>query len=144
MARGLALKHLFEHKAIAIGDGELIVGEKGDGPKGAPTYPEICIHSLQDLDILDSREKIPYAADAGIRRAYEERVIPFWTGRSLREKLLQEVDAEWIDAYEAGVFTEFMEQRAPGHTVEGGHIYRQGHGRLHPGDRRGHGRLGLL
>jgi pyruvate formate-lyase/glycerol dehydratase family glycyl radical enzyme len=33
---------------------------------------------------------------------------------------------EWKDAYEAGVFTEFMEQRAPGHTVLDDKIYRRG------------------
>ncbi len=33
---------------------------------------------------------------------------------------------EWHDAYEAGIFTEFMEQRAPGHTVADGKIYRKG------------------
>jgi len=34
--------------------------------------------------------------------------------------------AEWLDAYEAGVFTEFQEQRAPGHTVLGDKIYKKG------------------
>ena len=126
VARGLSLKYLFEHKTLHLGADELIVGEKGEAPKGAPTYPEICIHSMQDLEILDSREKIPYAAGDAIRQAYEEEIIPFWSGRSLREKLLAEVDEEWIEAYEAGVFTEFMEQRAPGHTVDGGKIYRKG------------------
>ena len=33
---------------------------------------------------------------------------------------------EWKDCYEAGLFTEFMEQRAPGHTVADGKIYQQG------------------
>jgi formate C-acetyltransferase len=33
---------------------------------------------------------------------------------------------EWKDAYEAGIFTEFMEQRAPGHTVLDDKIYRKG------------------
>jgi formate C-acetyltransferase len=33
---------------------------------------------------------------------------------------------EWKNAYEAGVYTEFMEQRAPGHTVLGDVIYRKG------------------
>jgi len=32
----------------------------------------------------------------------------------------------WLDAYDAGIFTEFMEQRAPGHTVAGNKIYRKG------------------
>ncbi len=33
---------------------------------------------------------------------------------------------EWIDAYEAGVWTEFMEQRAPGHTAGGERIFKMG------------------
>jgi formate C-acetyltransferase len=33
---------------------------------------------------------------------------------------------EWKDAYEAGIFTEFMEQRAPGHTALGDVIYGKG------------------
>ena len=34
--------------------------------------------------------------------------------------------AAWLDAYEAGIFTEFMEQRAPGHTVLDDKIYHKG------------------
>ena len=37
-----------------------------------------------------------------------------------------EMEPAWLDAYEAGVFTEFMEQRAPGHTVLDDKIYRLG------------------
>ena len=37
-----------------------------------------------------------------------------------------EMTAEWKDAYEAGIFTEFMEQRSPGHTVLDDKIYRKG------------------
>ena len=33
---------------------------------------------------------------------------------------------DWKAAYEAGVYTEFMEQRAPGHTVLDDKIYRKG------------------
>ncbi len=33
---------------------------------------------------------------------------------------------EWLAAYQAGIFTEFMEQRAPGHTVLDDKIYRKG------------------
>ncbi len=55
--RALAFEHLMEHKAVYIHAGELIVGEKGPSPQAAPTYPELCCHSLQDLDILNSRSK---------------------------------------------------------------------------------------
>jgi trans-4-hydroxy-L-proline dehydratase len=126
VARALALKHLLECKTIYIGDGELIVGERGPAPKATPTYPELCCHSLQDLDVLNSREKISFAVSAEAREAYAEQVIPFWRGRSMRDLLFAEMTEEWKAAYEAGVFTEFMEQRAPGHTVLGDTIYHRG------------------
>jgi formate C-acetyltransferase len=115
-----------EHKTIYIGDGELIVGEKGPAPKATPTFPELCCHSLSDLDILNSREKIPFAVSAQARQTYAERIIPFWAGHSMRDLLFAEMTGEWQAAYDAGIFTEFMEQRAPGHTVLDDKIYGRG------------------
>ncbi len=115
-----------EHKTLVIHDGELIVGEKGPAPKATPTYPELCCHTLADLDVLNSREKIPFAVSPEARRVYEETIIPFWRGRTMRERIFQEMTPEWQAAYEAGVFTEFMEQRSPGHTVLDDKIYRRG------------------
>src|SRR5512139_3494820 len=126
MRRALAFQYLLEHKAIYIGAAELIVGEKGPSPKATPTYPELCCHSLQDLDILDAREKIPFAVSAETRALYRDEIIPFWQGRTLRELLFAEMTDEWKAAYEAGIFTEFMEQRAPGHTVLDDKIYHKG------------------
>jgi pyruvate formate-lyase/glycerol dehydratase family glycyl radical enzyme len=126
LRRALAFQSLMEHKTIFIGEDELIVGEKGPSPKATPTYPELCSHSLQDLDILDSREKISFAVSPEVRKVYAEIVIPFWQGRSMRDLLFSEMTAEWKAAYEAGIFTEFMEQRAPGHTVLDDKIYHKG------------------
>jgi formate C-acetyltransferase len=126
MQRALSFQYLMEHKTICINDGELIVGEKGPQPKAAPTYPELCCHSLEDLDILDRREKISFKVGTETRRVYQEKVIPFWQGRSMRELIFAEMTPEWLEAYEAGIFTEFMEQRAPGHTVLDDKIYHKG------------------
>jgi len=122
----LAFKHIMENKRVVFNDGELIVGERGPAPKATPTYPEVCIHSLQDLRYLNDRKKTAFASDEETRRLYAEEIIPFWRGRSQRERIFAEMTPAWIDAYEAGVFTEFMEQRAPGHTVLDGKIYRKG------------------
>jgi pyruvate formate-lyase/glycerol dehydratase family glycyl radical enzyme len=124
--RARAFAYVLEHKTIGINAGELIVGEKGPAPKATPTYPELCCHSLQDLDILNSREKIPFKVSVETFAVYEETIIPFWRGKTMREKILSEMTPEWIDAYEAGIFTEFMEQRSPGHTVLDDKIYRRG------------------
>jgi len=124
--RALSLQHLMERKALWIEPGELIVGERGPRPKATPTYPELCCHTLEDLEILDTREKISFAVDDAARNAYRETVIPYWRERSVRHRMFQQLPEEWKAAYEAGIFTEFMEQRAPGHTVADDKIYRKG------------------
>ncbi|MGB7294624.1 MAG: trans-4-hydroxy-L-proline dehydratase [Candidatus Aminicenantales bacterium] len=126
MNRALAFKHLLTNKTISVNPGELIVGERGPAPKATPTYPEITAHSLQDLDILDSRPKTSFRVDLETRKIYAEEIIPFWRGRTIREKIFAVMDPAWRDAYEAGIFTEFMEQRAPGHTVLDDKIYKKG------------------
>ena len=124
--RALAFKYILENKTLSYNEGELIVGEKGSEPKATPTYPELCIHSKQDLRILDSREKISYKVSEKTKELYNNIIRPYWSGRSIREKIFDSVSPEWISAYEAGIFTEFQEQRAPGHTVLGDKIYRKG------------------
>ncbi len=124
--RALSFQYLMDRKALYIEPGELIVGERGPAPKATPTYPELCCHSLEDLDILDSREKISFALDQQARDAYRDDVIPYWRERSMRHRMFGELPDAWKHAYEAGIFTEFMEQRAPGHTVADGKIYEKG------------------
>jgi len=124
--RAKCFHHLCEKKAIWLGAGELIVGERGPRPKAVPTYPELTCHSLEDLDILNSRPKTSYAVSAECRKVYDEKVIPYWRGRSMRDKIFAAMSPEWLAAYDAGMFTEFMEQRAPGHTVLDDKIYRKG------------------
>jgi pyruvate formate-lyase/glycerol dehydratase family glycyl radical enzyme len=126
VTRSLAFKYILENKKLAYNSGELIVGEKGSEPKATPTYPELCIHSIQDLEILDSREKISFKVSESTQELYNTVIRPYWKGRSIREKIFDSVSPEWISAYQAGVFTEFQEQRAPGHTVLGDKIYRKG------------------
>ena len=126
LRRARAFQHLLEHQAIYLGEDELIVGERGPAPKAVPTFPELCCHSLDDFAILGSRDKTPYAADDRARQVQQEEVIPYWRGRSMRDLIFAEMTPEWKAAYEAGIFTEFMEQRAPGHTVLGDVIYRKG------------------
>jgi pyruvate formate-lyase/glycerol dehydratase family glycyl radical enzyme len=126
VTRALALRHLLENQTIHIGDGELIVGERGPTPRATPTYPELCCHTLEDLRILPTRGKTPFSVDEETRSLYAETVIPFWQGRSMRDRVFAAMSPEWIGAFEAGVFTEFMEQRSPGHAILDDKIYRLG------------------
>ncbi|UCF94691.1 MAG: formate C-acetyltransferase/glycerol dehydratase family glycyl radical enzyme, partial [Desulfobacterales bacterium] len=124
--RALAFRYLCAKKTIYIGADELIVGERGPTPKAVPTFPELTCHSVEDLRILNERPMTRYRVAAEDIKVYEESVIPFWRGRSMRDRVFSHVPQEWKAAYTAGLFTEFMEQRAPGHTTLDGLIYRQG------------------
>ena len=124
--RALAFKYILEHKYICVNEGELIVGERGPAPKATPTYPEICIHSLQDLEILNDRPKVSFKSDETTRAAYRDIIIPYWKGKSNRDRIFQNLPQERKEAYTAGVFTEFQEQRAPGHTALGIKMFRTG------------------
>jgi formate C-acetyltransferase len=124
--RARSFLYLCERKTIYLGEDELIVGERGPAPKAVPTYPELTCHSLEDLRILDSRPRMNYAVSEDCIQIYKEKIIPYWRNRSMRDKVFAAMTEEWHAAYKAGIFTEFMEQRAPGHTVLDGKIYAKG------------------
>jgi len=124
--RALAFKNILENKTLWIGEGELIVGERGEAPAATPTYPELCCHTLEDFDIMDVREKIFFKVSDGVKKVQGEQIIPYWEKRSMREMILREMTPEWKECYAAGIFTEFMEQRGPGHTVGDDKIYKKG------------------
>ena len=113
-------------KTIYIGKDELIVGERGPVPKAVPTFPELTCHTVEDLHTLNDRELQPYFISQEDIDTYEREVIPYWEGRTQRERIFSHVSKEWEEAYHAGVFTEFMEQRAGGHTAMDGKMYHRG------------------
>jgi len=124
--RARSFEHLMKNVSLPVEDGQLLVGLRGTGVKEVPSYPEISRHSSDDLEMLDTREKNPYHVDDETRRELEEEVYPHWEGTAMRDRIFEEMTEEWMDAYEAGVFTEFMEQRAPGHTAGGERIFETG------------------
>lgn len=115
-----------QKKSLYFDADELIVGERGPMPKAVSTFPELTCHSVQDFHVLNSRDQQPYSISQADIDTYEREVIPYWKGRTQRERIFAHVPEAWRAAYEAGCFTEFMEQRAPGHTVLDGKLYRKG------------------
>ncbi len=124
--RALAFAALCENKTIHIGARDLIVGERGPSPKATPTYPELTCHSLEDLEILRSRPMTSYDVPGETMTAYRDVVIPYWRGRSIRDIAFADLPTEWTEMYAAGMFTEFMEQRAAGHSSMDGTMYHKG------------------
>jgi len=126
MMRAKALEHLYANQTVYIGDDELIVGERGPAPRAVSTYPELTCHSEEDLRILNVRPMTRYGVNEAVIQTYREKVIPFWKGRTMRDFIFEGLSDAWQAAYSAGIFTEFMEQRAPGHTTFDGKFYTKG------------------
>lgn len=124
--RALTFLDHCEKKTLYFGDDELIVGERGPSPKAIPTFPELTCHTVEDFHVLNTRDQQRYTIDQADIDIFEKEVIPYWEGRTQRERIFSHVPDEWQRAYEAGLFTEFMEQRAPGHTALDGKIYKKG------------------
>ncbi len=124
--RALTFKALMENKTICIDEAELIVGERGPAPKATPTYPELCCHTVEDFDVIDKRQKIFFRVSEEAKEIQKDEIIPYWQDKSMRDLMFDQMTQEWQDCYNNGIFTEFMEQRAPGHTVADGKVYKKG------------------
>ncbi|EOS81473.1 PFL2/glycerol dehydratase family glycyl radical enzyme [Dorea sp. 5-2] len=125
--RAMVLKEYFSKKTLYLGDGELIIGEKGRDPQASPTFPELCCHSVEDMVVMSERKLVSFHTTDEDRKLQAEEIIPYWTGRSMREKILARMTPEWHECYGAGMFTEFMEQRGPGHTCGGEQVFTTGY-----------------
>lgn len=125
--RAMTLKEYFSKKTLYFGDDELILGEKGKNPQASPTFPELCCHSEEDMKVMSERKLVSFHTTEEDRKMQAAEIIPFWKGRTIREKLLSRMTPEWHDCYEAGIFTEFMEQRGPGHTCGGEQVFTTGY-----------------
>lgn len=125
--RGKAFKYMMENRTLYLERGALIVGEKGHAPWAAPTFPELCCHSIEDFENMNNRERVFFKVTEEDKRIQEEVIIPYWKDRSMMTKMNKLLPDEWHKLFEAGLFTEFMQQRGPGHTVADGKIYKYGY-----------------
>lgn len=91
--RAMVLKEYFSKKTLYLGDGELIVGEKGKDPQASPTFPELCCHSVEDMTVMSERDLVSFHTTEEDRKLQAEEIIPFWKGRTMRERLLASHDS---------------------------------------------------
>ncbi|MDF2676397.1 MAG: Formate C-acetyltransferase [Bacillota bacterium] len=124
--RALNFKYLMENRKLYIGENELIIGEKSEGPQVVPTFPELCAHTIEDMTVMNERKYINFKVKDEDKVVQAEKILPYWESKSTRDRILASMTPEWKDCYAAGMFTEFMEQRAPGHTVADDKFYKKG------------------
>ena len=92
--RALTFLDHCKKKTLYFGDDELIVGERGPIPKAVPTFPELTCHSIEDFHVLNTREQQRYTISQEDIDTYESEVIPYWEGRTQRERIFNHVPIE--------------------------------------------------
>jgi formate C-acetyltransferase len=125
--RGKAFKYIMEKRTNYLERGSLIVGEKGDRPWAAPTFPELCCHTLADFDNMDQRERVFFKVSEKDHKLQEKVIIPYWHDRAMMTKINALLPESWHKLFDAGLYTEFLMQRGPGHTVADGKMYQYGY-----------------
>ena len=125
--RGLSFKHIMSKRSLYLERGALIVGEKGHKPWAAPTFPELCCHTLEDFQNMNDREKVFFKVSDEDMKIQEEVIIPYWKDRAMMTRMNALLPKEWHNLFQAGMFTEFLMQRGPGHTVADGKFYQKGY-----------------
>ena len=125
--RGMAFKYIMERRSLYLTPDTLIAGEKGHKPWAAPTFPELCCHSLDDFRNMNDREKVFFRVSEEDMAIQRDVIIPYWKDRAMMTKMNAILPDEWKNLFAAGLYTEFLMQRGPGHTVADGKIYQKGY-----------------
>lgn len=95
--RALNFKNYMANRVLYIGSDELIIGEKSEGPQVVPTYPEICAHTVEDMQIMNDRKFINFKVKEEDMVIQERDILPYWKGKSTRDKLIEAMTDEWKD-----------------------------------------------
>jgi formate C-acetyltransferase len=124
--RALALKHILENMTIVINGDELMVGEKTIQYRGSPLYPELYCMSIEELETIGKREHAPFKVSEQTKIALAEKVIPYWKGKTMYDKIMSVMDETWKQGLDNGVFSEYSLSRAPGHVNLDGKVIQKG------------------
>jgi pyruvate formate-lyase/glycerol dehydratase family glycyl radical enzyme len=116
--RAKALSSLLSAMDIYIQEGELIVGNPARKPKAGPLFPEYAQDwILSQMDTFATRPGDRFLIGEG-DKALLGKTLPYWKGRSLRDRWLAALPEETLSAMACGVVAnENYTMSGPGHLV---------------------------
>jgi formate C-acetyltransferase len=116
--KALAIKEIFSRIETRVRADELIVGNHTRNCRGVPLFPEYAIDwILKDMDTFTTRQGDRFKITEEQKLTLRD-VLPFWKGKSLRDKILGALPAELREILSYGVFAnENFTMSGPGHMV---------------------------
>jgi len=94
--------------------------------RGSPLYPELYCMSVEELESIGKRELAPFRVSDQTKTVLAEKVIPYWQGKTMYDKIMAVMDETWKRGLENGVFSEYSLSRAPGHVNLDGKVVQKG------------------
>jgi pyruvate-formate lyase len=118
IAKALALKAIFSQMGIAVRKDELIVGNLTKDEKGTPLFPEYAVGwILRSMDTFPTRKGDRFQITPEQKQTLRE-VLPYWQGKSLRDKIKGALPDFLKEMLEFGIFAnENFTMSGPGHLV---------------------------
>ncbi len=104
--RAFATAYLLDHIKISIRQGELIVGNWTTKPRSVIIAPEIDPYWIyQELETIHNRLQDPLHISEQDKLIYQQKLYPYWKGRSKKDFINAQIDSATWAATLAKVFT---------------------------------------
>ena len=116
-----AFRKQCQEKTITIWDDELIVGCSGSKLRGGILCADTCWSVLDDeLDTISKRRYDPFYLKPEDRRMFEDKIRPYWKGRSNYEEWLAQIPDDTRELRDNGaIYIERKAVRGWGETTAG-------------------------
>ena len=118
IAKALALEAVFSQMSIAVREDELIVGNLAKDRKGTPLFPEYAVGwILRSMDTFPNRKGDRFQITDEQKETLR-KVLPYWRGKCLRDKIKGALPDFLKEIIEFGIFgNENFTMSGPGHLV---------------------------
>ncbi len=118
--RALTLASVLDTMSVYILEGELIVGNHSSAPRAAPVFPEFAVQYIEDeMDAFEKRSGDRFLVSDETKDGLR-RIIPYWKGRTVKERILSMASEEIIKGGQdhVGAFDdEWALQNGDGHLA---------------------------
>lgn len=116
--RAKAMEKILAESKIWINEDELIVGSKTPTPLGSPLYPEFnCNWIISEIDTISKRNETAFFVSRETKKILRESVFPYWPGRTVCDRIVENVPINALKAVNEGLFFHYYLNRSIGHIT---------------------------
>lgn len=118
LRRAVAVAHVLDRVEIAIRPDERIAGNRTVAPRSGIVSPEMDPYWFAaEIDTIQSRPQDRFVVSEADKRFYRNELLPYWSGRSMKDSIDVRFPAEVRSAIAAKVFSINQTDKGQGHII---------------------------